>query len=477
MNDNNGRKSVYFLDLFKTNLSDIRKIFSEALSNGGEYCDIYFEKRASNYIALEDNQVNKAYTGIDIGVGIRVLKGDQTGYCFTEDLSFRSIIDAAKTASNIADSPVKSKPVKLTILKKQNLYPTPMGWGDISVKKKIPFLTKINDRVFSLDQRIIKTNVWLMDENQEVMIASTDGKLSFDTRPITTVSVSCTAEEKGKKESNGFSISSRDNFDFLTDKELNRVADESVKRTVDLFKAVKPDGGEMEVVLSAGSSGILLHEAIGHGLEADFNRKGISAFTDKIGKQIADKTVSIVDDGTISRDRGAVNIDDENNPGKRTLLVNEGKLESYIHDRLSADHYGVKPTGNGRRESFRFHPMPRMRNTYMLPGPYKKEDVIKSVKRGILAETFSNGQVLIGAGDFTFYVKTGFMIEEGETTVPVKDINIIGNGPEVLSKIVMVADDFKLAEGGWTCGKDGQGVPVSMGLPTVKVSSMTVGGS
>jgi len=467
----------YFYNLFRTDKSAIKRIFSEALNRGGDYCDIYFEKRISNNIGLEDNRVNKASTTLDIGVGIRVLNGDQTGYSYTEDLSFQSIMEAAKTASNIANDSKKIEPVKVNILKSKNYYPVPSGWQDIPLNKKMSYLLKINDKVFSLDKRIVKTSIIFSDESSEILIASSDGKISFDTRPMTVISVSCTAEEKGKKESNGFSVAFRNNFDFLTEEELKRIAEESVKRTVILFDSVKPEGGEMEIVLSAGSSGILLHEAIGHGLEADFNRKGISAFSDKKGKMISDKTVSIIDDGTLKNDRGSINTDDENNPTEKTFLVNEGKLVGYLHDRISSGFYGVNPTGNGRRESFRFPPMPRMRNTYMLPGQHKREDIIKSVKSGILAETFSNGQVLIGAGDFTFYVKTGFLIENGRLTQPIKDINIIGNGPSVLNKIVMVADDFKFAEGGWTCGKNGQGVPVSMGLPTIKVSSITVGGS
>jgi TldD protein len=245
---------------------------------------------------------------------------------------------------------------------------------------------------------------------------------------------------------------------------------------MDLFDAVKPDAGEMEVVLAAGSSGILLHEAIGHGMEADFNRKQISIFCDKIDKPVAESFVTIVDDGTNLNIRGSLNMDDEGNDTERTYMVTDGILTSYLHDRISAQHYGLRPTGNGRRESFRFSPIPRMRNTYMLPGPHKRDEIIASVKHGLYAEQFTNGAVDIGAGDFSFYVKSGWLIEDGKVTRPVKDVNIIGNGPKVLADIVMVADDLKLAEGGWTCGKGGQGVPVSQGLPTVKVSKITVGG-
>jgi TldD protein len=243
-----------------------------------------------------------------------------------------------------------------------------------------------------------------------------------------------------------------------------------------LFEAVKPEAGEMEVVLAPGSSGILLHEAIGHGMEADFNRKKISTFADKMNKPVAEKFVNIVDDGTIPNLRGTINVDDEGNDSQKTVLVENGILNSYLHDHISAQYYKVEPTGNGRRESFRFNPVPRMRNTFMPAGPHDPEEIIRSVKKGIYTEEFSNGQVSIGAGDFTFYVKTGYLIEDGKKTRPIKDVNVIGNGPEVLRRITMVGNDLKFDEGLWTCGKDGQGMPNQMGLPTVKVSAMTVGG-
>jgi TldD protein len=243
-----------------------------------------------------------------------------------------------------------------------------------------------------------------------------------------------------------------------------------------LFEAVPAPAGEMPVVLAAGSSGILLHEAIGHGMEADFNRKGVSIYADKIGKPIAKSFVNIVDEGTQEGARGAINVDDEGNAAGRTSLVQDGILTTYLHDTISAKHYKVAPTGNGRRESYQYAPMPRMRSTYMLPGPHRRDEIIASVKKGIYCSNFTNGQVQIGAGDFTFYVKNGYMIEDGKLTRPIKDVNIIGNGPKVLEKVDMVSDDLSIDEGGWTCGKDGQSVPVSQGMPTVRVASITVGG-
>ncbi len=454
----------------------IQEIFSTALSYGGDYCDIYFQHTINNYIGLEDKQVNRASSNIDFGVGIRVLKGDQTGYSFTEDLSPGAMKLAAKTAANIAGGSKKIDPIDLKLIKPKNYYPVKTKWEDVRIDRKIPYLQKINDKIFNLDKRVIKSSIAFIDQSSYILEASSDGLISYDYQPMTLAYVSCTAEEKGEKENNSFSLAIRDGIEFFTPSRIDQLAEETVKRTVSLFTAVKPKGGEMEVVLAAGSSGILLHEAIGHGMEADFNRKEVSIFSDKINKPVAEKIVSIVDDGTNPGIRGSINIDDENIESQRTFLVRDGILESYLHDRISARHYKVKPTGNGRRQSFRFAPLPRMRNTFMLPGPHKKEEIIKSVRNGLYAETFTNGEVYIGAGDFTFYVKSGFLIEDGKLTKPVKDINIIGNGPEVLKNITMVADDFKMAEGGWTCGKNGQGVPVSMGLPTIKVSSITVGG-
>ncbi|MBP1678918.1 MAG: TldD protein, part of TldE/TldD proteolytic complex, partial [Bacteroidetes bacterium] len=284
------------------------------------------------------------------------------------------------------------------------------------------------------------------------------------------------AEKDGRRERAGWNFGGRRSLSYFTPAVVEELSKTAVARAVVLFEAVQPPAGEMPVVLGPGVTGILLHEAIGHGMEADFNRKSISIFSDKINKPVAEKFVSIVDDGTNPNVRGSINVDDEGNDSEKTFLVENGILRSYLHDRISAGHYGVKSTGSGRRQSFRFAPMPRMRNTYMLPGPHAREEIIGSVKKGLYAESFTNGQVFIGAGDFTFYVKSGNLIEDGKLTRPVKDVNIIGNGPKVLKDIVMVADDFKMDDGGWTCGKNGQGVPVSLGLPTVKVSKITVGG-
>ncbi len=454
----------------------IQRVMAEALSRGGDYCDLFFQHSISNYIGLEDKAVNRAYNNVDFGVGIRVLKGDQTGYSFTEDITPATMEAAARTAANIANAAKKVEPIRLAPHDTPNYYVLKTPWEQVPIDTKIPYLQKINDHVFTLDKRVIKCSIWFSNQTSYVLVATSDGRIVHDYQPMGMIYVNCTAEQDGRREENFYGLGGRTGIEFFTPDTVDRLARESVRRTVALFEAVKPDAGEMEVVLAAGSSGILLHEAIGHGMEADFNRKSISIFSDKINKPVAEKFVSIVDDGTNPNVRGSINVDDEGNDTEKTFLVEDGILRSYLHDRISANHYGVKSTGSGRRESFRFSPMPRMRNTYMLPGPHTKEEIIGSVKKGLYAESFTNGQVFIGAGDFTFYVKSGALIENGKLTRPVKDVNIIGNGPKVLKDIVMVADDFKMDEGGWTCGKNGQGVPVSLGLPTVKVSKITVGG-
>jgi len=465
-----------YLAHFGVDEKGILEVMSAALEKGGDYCDIYFQHKISSWIGLEDNAVDRAYTNVDFGVGIRVIEGDQTGYSFTEEITPEAMKLAAKTAANIAGDSRANSPVKLNSGSIPDYYPIATKWEDVGVDTKIPYLQKINDRIMAADSRVIKSKIWFNDESSYILVATSDGKIAYDYQPQSRLSATCTAEQDGRREQNYFDIAGRFGIEHFTQDRLDRIADEATKRTMVLFDAVKPEAGEMEVVLAAGSSGILLHEAIGHGMEADFNRKNISIFADKINKPVAENFVSIVDDGTNPNIRGSLNIDDEGNPTEKTFLVENGILRSYLHDRISASHYKLKSTGSGRRESFRYPPMPRMRNTYMLPGPHEKDEIIGSVKKGLYAQSFTNGQVMIGAGDFTFYVKSGYLIEDGKLTKPVKDINIIGNGPDVLRKIVMVGKDLKLAEGGWTCGKNGQGVPVSQGLPTVKVSSITVGG-
>ncbi|HCP48195.1 MAG TPA: peptidase U62, partial [Deltaproteobacteria bacterium] len=341
---------------------------------------------------------------------------------------------------------------------------------------KLPLLRKTEAVVRGIEPAIRKVTVSWADSDERVLIATSDGTLATDRRPMAYLSCRITAEQGGEMQSNGANLSRRNGIGWFTDERIQSVCQDAVDRTMILFEARRPPAGELPVVLAAGASGILLHEAVGHGMEADFNRKGTSIYSTLLGERVAPDCVTIVDSALHPHERGALNMDDEGNATERTVLVEEGIMRSYLHDRISAEHYGVAPTGSGRRQSFRHVPMPRMRCTYMEPGESTRDEIIESVDHGIVAETFSNGQVQIGAGDFTFYIRNGWLIEGGKITAPIKDVNIIGNGPDAIRNITMVANDMELDTGGWTCGKEGQSVPVSQGMPTVLVSQLTVGG-
>lgn len=465
-----------YFSLFGVDKELIRQTLTVALSEGGDYADLFFEFSTGNSIVMEDNQVNRAYISSSMGMGARVVKGDKTGYSFTEELTPENMKRVARTAAKIAGTSGGKNPADLKQATLPSYYDVKRRWEDVSVKKRIQMLEFVNNEMLKRESRITSTQLSFNDDERFILVATSDGILAGDYQPMTRFNAYCVAESDGRRENNGFNLSARQDVNWFTRDKLMYLAREAVNRTISLFEAVPAPAGEMPVVLAAGSAGILLHEAIGHGMEADFNRKGISIFSDKINKKVAEPFVNIVDDGTNQNIRGSINVDDEGIPGQKTFLVENGILKSYMHDRISAVHYGLKPTGNGRRESFKYPPQPRMRNTYMLNGPHTFEEIIRSTSHGIFADQFLNGEVYIGAGDFTFYVKSGYLIENGKLTQPVKDINIIGNGPDVLKKITMVANDLKMAEGGWTCGKGGQSVPVSQGMPTCKVSSITVGG-
>ena len=441
---------------FGVSEENMRKVLAAALEKGGDYADLFFEHTFTNVIGLKDGAVNSCNSYIDFGMGVRVLAGDQSGYAYVENVTLDDMLNAARTAARIASGNKKAGPVglKAKTLKK-NYYSVTTSWEEVSLKDKMPYLQKLNDKIFSLDKRVSKVMANQSDTTSHILFCNSEGVMYYDYRPMVTLGAVCIMEENGR---------------------IEILAREAVDNTAILFKAIKPKGGEMPVVMGAGGSGILLHEAIGHAFEADFNRKNVSIFSDQLNKKVCNEHISVIDDGTIPFNRGSVNFDDEGVDGQKTYLVKEGVLTSYMHDRISARHYGIAPTGNGRRETFRNVPIPRMRATYMEPGNMKEEDIIASVKQGIFVDQFTNGQVQIGAGDFTFFVKSGYLIENGKLTQPIKDINIIGNGPKALADITMVADNDKIDNGTWTCGKDGQSCPVTCGMPSALVSKLTVGG-
>lgn len=454
----------------------IREVLSTATQYGADDADIYFEHSTSTSIMLADRKVSRAFTSVDLGAGIRVVVGDQVGYAYTEDLSRASLLRAAGTAAQIARGGALTGAVDASPSTLPDFYPVDRAWSDVQMDTRVPMLRKWEQAAFDTDDRVQRVQAYLADGDKHILLVRADGRKVADYRPMTRGSVSCVAVDGDVKESGSYNVAARDGLSFYDEARQGRLVDNAVQRAIRALTAEAPPAGEMPVVLAAGSSGILLHEAIGHGMEADFNRKGISIYADKLGKRIAPEQVTIHDNGMIPHARGAINVDDEGEDVQDTVLVRNGVLESYIHDRISARHYGVTPTGSGRRQSFRHPILPRMRATYMDSGPHTPEEIISTVERGLYCESFANGQVQIGAGDFAFYVREGRLIENGKLTTPVKDVNLIGNGPDVLEAIEMVGNDMTIDEGGWTCGKDGQSVPVSQGMPTVKVGKLSVGG-
>ena len=467
---------LHYLDLFQVSEPQLDTLVAEALRHGGDYCDLFFENTTYGNLTLRDGIVSSGGRHIDYGVGIRVLCGERTGYAYAESTAIPDMLASARAASAIADgsAAIGGHAVR-TAPPVTDRYPVKENWRETEASALIPFLQKLESAVQRRDSRIVKIQATLAWQVTDVLMYNSLRELTCETRPMGTVVVTAIFEQDGKIENKSASRSWRIGAEMLSDALIAEMADQVVERIDDRFAARRPKGGQMPVVMGAGASGILLHEAMGHAFEADFNRKGTSIFSDRMGQRICAEGIHIIDDGTIPANRGSINYDDEGIPGQKTYMVEDGILTSYLHDRISARHYGVSPTGNGRRESFRYAPIPRMRATYMESGNAAPADIIASVDKGIYVDDFSNGQVKIGEGDFTFYVKSGYLIENGRLTTPVKDINIIGNGPEALRDIVAVGNDLEIDPGAWTCGKE-QSAPVSCGIPTVLIKRLTVGG-
>jgi len=468
--------SGHYFERFGVDSPTYSKVLEKGLSRGGDFCDLYLEHRISHAATLEDGQVNRASGAVDLGAGIRVLKGDATGFAYCEDLSAEALLAAAETAAAVADSGAGARARPIAVAKTPDFYPVDVPWDEVGIDRKLPLIQRVESSARACSPHLTKVSVSMRDESSHVLIVNSDGRLVEDHRPMALVTLTCAANKNGRVETFAQSISQRNDIGYLSAERLDQHARDVVATLDSLFEAVAPPVGELPVVLAAGHSGILLHEAMGHPMEADFSRKGISIYANRIGQRIACEHVTIIDDGTIPHMRGSINVDDEGTEGQRTALVDQGILRSYLHDHISAKHYGVAPTGSGRRQSFRFPPVPRMRNTYMLGGPHDPREIISSVKKGLYAEVYSNGQVNIGAGDFTFYLLKGRLIENGKLTATVKDANLIGNGPKVLESIDLVGSDLTFFSSGGTCGKDGQGVPVGFGMPTVRAGAISIGG-
>lgn len=463
------------IDSFPLSTALIRDTLATAMARGGDYADIYGEVATFNSLLMEEGILKTAVSDMEKGVGIRVVKGDRTGYAYSELFDRSNLLKAAKTAATIADDRGSYKSYDVTERRFANYYEVKDPSVDQDLAQKIQWITFAEQYARSLSDKISKVTVTLSDNYRQLLIANSDGDLAIDRQPMLRMAISVVCEHKGVRETAKCGDGGRLGFGFLTEARIKAWAQKAVDEALILLQARQAPAGMLPVILGAGDSGILLHEAIGHPLEADFNRKGTSAYSDRMNEMVADPQCTIVDDGTISHDRGSINMDDELVQSQRTVLIEGGRLVSYMHDRISAQHYGVEESGNGRRESYRYAPLPRMRSTYMLPGKYDPDEIIASTKRGIYCKTFDNGQVDISNGNFVFIPSEAYLIEDGRLSHPIKNFSLIGNGPEVLSNVSMVGDDFQMSHGIWTCGK-GQNVPVGLGLPTIKIAEMTVGG-
>jgi TldD protein len=439
-----------------------QRLIAIALESGGDAADLYFEFRVTADYALQEEQVKTVGRGVTLGLGVRVTKGDATGYAYTEDLAWEKMAHAARIAGQIASGGGAPSPVSASAVALPDFYPVARPSLLAAPGDKLELLRAADRAARAYDPRIVKVEASFVEQIKEILVFTSDGKMARDVLPLMRFGVSAVAEQGGKRQSGSSGGGGRYGLDYFEQAEKD---------------AREAPAGEMTVVLGPGDSGILLHEAVGHGLEADFNRKETSNYTGQIGKQVASTLCTVVDDGTISSSRGSINVDDEGNPGRRNVLIENGILVGYMHDRLSAKHFGIQPSGNGRRESFRSMPLPRMTNTLLLGGPHSHDEIIGSVKRGIYAKRFSGGQVNISNGDFVFSLTESYLIEDGKLTSPLKGVNLIGNGPECMRKVDMLGNDYQLSDGIWTCGKDGQSVPVGVGTPSVRIAGITVGGT
>lgn len=447
---------------------------------GVDYADLYFEHTVAESISMEESLVKRASSSISQGVGVRATSGEKTGYAYSDDITLAQLEQAAETARYIARSPAGAGTVPAIRIGRptRSLYPVVLPATEVATREKVALLQKIDALGRAYDPRILNVMASFSTEYKTVLIADSDGKVVGDVQPLSRLQVTCIAEEGGQRQIGTYGGGGRGEFSFFLEEERwARYTKEAARQAILSLKAVDAPAGPMTVVLGAGWPGILLHEAIGHGLEADFNRKKTSAFSDRIGQAVASDLCTIVDDGTLPFRRGSLNVDDEGTPTSRTTLIEKGVLRGYITDKLNARLMGIPLTGNGRRESFQCMPMPRMTNTFMLPGESAPEDIIRSVQRGLYAVSFAGGQVDITNGKFVFSASEAYLIEDGRITTPVKGATLIGSGPEILKQVSMVGNDMQLDEGIGTCGKDGQSVPVGVGLPTIKVDEVTVGGT
>ena len=469
----------FFAKRFGITPRDLEKYLAEALSQGGAYADLYFEYLSTSAISIDESIVKSASQGVSLGVGVRVIAGERTGYAYSDDLSPEKIRNAARVAAHIAAGPATVEKISLNEGQRRNLYPVITAPTETAFTERVELVKRADRAARAYDPRVFQVQASYADSLRQVMVATSDGVLSWDRQPLARLNVAALARDDGGTPQRGHAGGGGRvelNF-FLNEKTPEHFAAEAAREAIVMLDAVDAPAGEMTVVLGPGWPGILLHEAVGHGLEADFNRKGVSAFSGRIGQQVASPLCTVIDDGTMANRRGSLNVDDEGHPTQSNVLIENGILRGYLQDKLSSRLTGATETGSGRRESYAHIPMPRMTNTFMLAGESDPAEIIRSVPKGLYCPDFGGGQVDITSGNFVFSASESYLIEGGKVTRPVRNASLIGNGPEALKYVSMVGNDLQLDEGIGVCGKEGQSVPVGVGIPTIRIDRMTVGGT
>ncbi|MCX7184784.1 MAG: metalloprotease TldD [Nitrosospira sp.] len=462
---------------YEINAAGLQQVFGQILTHHIDYADLYFQYSRAEGWVLEEGIVKSGSFNIDQGVGVRAVSGDKTAFAYSDDISLPALASAAQATRAIASQGVTRSVQAVRRSKGRELYLPQDPIASLGDADKVALLEKLEGYARAVDKRVIQVMASLAGEYEVVLVARSDGLMAADVRPLVRVSLQVIAEQDGRREQGVAGGGGRFDYTYFTEDILRDYAAKAVHQALVNLNAKPAPAGTMTVVLGAGWPGILLHEAIGHGLEGDFNRKGSSAFSGRVGERVAANGVTVVDDGTIARRRGSLNIDDEGNPTQCTVLIENGILKGYLQDSLNARLMKVPVTGNARRESFAHIPMPRMTNTYMLNGDKNPEEIIASVKHGLYAVNFGGGQVDITSGKFVFSAAEAYMIEDGKISYPVKGATLIGNGPEVLTRVSMIGNDMTLDPGVGTCGKEGQSVPVGVGQPTLRIDGLTVGGT
>lgn len=456
----------------------LSRLIARALRRGGDFADVFCERRSAQSFRLQDARIHESAFGVTVGVGIRVVSGESAGYAYSDDLSDEALERTADAASLIARSAVAGEARSLDL----SLQPIPTFYGPgrnghANSSQYVALLERADVAARAFDPRVIAVNAHVTDELQEVWVATSEGRFVYDRRPLITLGVQAVATDKRERGSGYAGDGGRTSIAYFDEHTPESLAQDAARIATVNVSAVPAPAGEMAMVVGAGGGGVLLHEAVGHGLESDFNRRGTSLYSGRVGERVASELVTIFDDGNLPEERGSINVDDEGVPGQHKVLVENGVLRGYMQDVLNARLMGVESTGSGRRQSFRFLPQPRMCNTYMPDGSSSVDEILASTPRGIYAKSFAGGQVEISKGDFVFMVGEGYLIENGKITAPVKNATIVGNGPEAMTKVTAVGNDSRLARRHYTCGKGGQYVPVGVGMPTVKIDSITVGGT